>query len=251
MSKERLDQLLVKLGFASNEKEASALLMTGDVLVDDVPVTSPGKYVLSHAVIRLRHEKIPYVSRGGIKLAHALNHFHIEVEGKIALDVGASTGGFTDCLLQHGAKKVYALDVGYGQLDMKLRRDERVVVFDRTHIRDLKKEQLREAIDLMVVDLSFTSTAALLKLMHRWANTKTLLLVLVKPQFEGAAETIEEGGIVLDPKAHEKAIQKVINAGEKVGWETVGMTPSPITGTHGNREFLVLFRSSVAVFSFK
>ncbi len=216
--------------------------MAGCVLVDEVPAAKPGQLVSPEAALRVRGTDHPYVSRGGCKLEAALDGFGIDPAGRICLDVGASTGGFTDCLLQRGAARIYALDVGYGQLDQKLARDERVVVVDRTNVRHLQPEQVPEAVSLVTIDVSFISLAIVLPALDAFLAPGGAVVALVKPQFEAGREAVGKGGIVRDPAWHERAVEAVCAAGEALGWHYAGRLDSPITGAKGNREFLLLFR---------
>lgn len=241
MKKERIDKLLVERGLAATRQKAQALIMAGCVLADDAPVTKPGQQVSAEASLRLRGEDHPFVGRGGVKLARALEAFAVDPAGKVCMDVGASTGGFTDCLLKSGAALVYAIDVGYGQLDPRLARDERVKVLDRQNIRSLKKGKVAEAIELAVIDVSFISLTLVLPAVELFLKKGARVVALVKPQFEVGRELVGKGGIVKDPKAHELAVARVRASGEGLGWSFGGVIESPITGAKGNREFLMFF----------
>ncbi len=241
-SKKRIDELLVELGFAPAIDRARAMVMAGDVLVDDVPVDKAGDRVDPDSNIRLRGERCPFVSRGGFKLAGALENFRLDPSGKICMDVGASTGGFSDCLLQSGASKIYAVDVGRGQMDPRISRDKRVVVIDRTNIRRLKKSEIPDDIDLAVVDVSFISLEVVLPEVNRFMARRSSVIALIKPQFEVAPSMVGDGGIVRDPAARKDAAQKVLNVGEKLGWKVAGLMESPIKGAKGNIEFLAFFQ---------
>ncbi len=242
MKKVRIDKLLVEREFASSRERAQSLIMAGVVLVGDVPATKPGQLVPPDADIRLKGEDYPYVSRGGVKLAHALNEFDIDVEGYECLDVGASTGGFTDCLLKHGARKVFAVDVGYGQLAWKLQKDPRVVVIERQNIRTIHPEKLPQSLDLVVIDVSFISLELVFPSIIPFLKPGGAIVALVKPQFEVGRELVGKGGIVKDPAAHRLALNKVIEAAASHGLTHVGTVTSPIEGAKGNKEFLTLFR---------
>jgi len=194
------------------------------------------------AQIRVKGEAIPYVSRGGLKLRKALDQFNIDVNGLVAIDVGASTGGFTDCLLQAGAAEVLAVDVGYGQLAWKLRQDARVVNMEKTNIRHLTKEQLAKAPDLAVIDASFIPLAKVLPATVRLVNPGGLIIALIKPQFEAGKSEVGKGGIVRDPEVHQRAIDSVRFTAGKLGLTVAGLCESPITGADGNREFLILLQ---------
>jgi len=242
MNKVRIDRLLVELGLAPSRERAQSLIMAGVVLVDDFPVTKSGHMVSPDAEIRIRGEDHPYVSRGGVKLARALEEFKLDVRGFVCLDVGASTGGFTDCLLQNGATKVYAVDVGYGQLAMRLREDPRVVVIDRQNIRSIKPDQLPGDLDLIVIDVSFISLELVLPSVVNFLKRGGAVVALIKPQFEVGRDLVGKGGIVKDPASHRLAVDKIIRAARLVGLMHHGTTESPILGTKGNKEFLALFR---------
>lgn len=243
MKNVRIDTLLVKRELVPLRQKAQALLMAGKVLVGDVPVTKAGKLVREDAHIRIRGEDHPYVSRGGVKLAHAIREFGCDINRKTCLDIGASTGGFTDCLLQHGALKVYAVDVGYGQLSRKIANDPRVIVIDRQNIRYLKPEQIPEQIDVVTIDVSFISLELVLPVVDRFLAKGGIVIALIKPQFEVERELVGKGGIVKDAKARELAVEKVVKCASRIGWTCLGVTSSPIEGQKGNREFLALFRT--------
>jgi len=236
----RLDKLLVERGLAPSRPRAQALILAGKVLVDDTPVTKAGSQVAVDASIRLKQQDHPYVSRGGLKLAHALDRFGVDPTGRVCADLGASTGGFTDCLLQRGAKRVYAIDVGYGQLAWKLRQDERVVVMERTNARHL--DGLPEPIEVVVGDLSFISLAKILPAVARIAPGARACL-LVKPQFEVGRQAIGKAGLVKDPDARAAAVAEVLREAVALGFEALGEVESPITGAKsGNVEHLVDLR---------
>lgn len=246
-SKTRIDVLLVERGLVPSRERARAYILAGRVLINEQKVDKPGTAVALDSVVRLLGDDMPYVSRGGLKLAHALQQWHIEVEGRACLDVGASTGGFTDCLLQHGAAHVTAVDTGFGQIAMKLRNDSRVRLMERTNARLLDEGALAAKNDqpdltLLVMDVSFISATLLLKPVLAAAPALTEAIVLVKPQFEAGREHVGKGGIVRDPEAHELAISKVADCVRGVGWYVVETIPSPITGAEGNKEFLLYAR---------
>ena len=243
-SKIRIDVLLVEQGHVPSRERARALILAGRVLVKEQKVEKPGTTVPSDAPIRLLGEDPPYVSRGGLKLAGALAHWPIVVAGRACLDVGASTGGFTDCLLQHGAVHVSAVDTGFGQIAMKLRTDPRVRLLERTNARNLAPgalEEGREAppLTLLVMDVSFISATLLLGPVLAAAPELEEAVVLVKPQFEAGRGHVGKGGIVRDPEAHKLAVDKVADCVRSLGWQVVETIPSPITGAEGNREFLL------------
>ncbi|MBI2906248.1 MAG: TlyA family RNA methyltransferase [Chloroflexi bacterium] len=239
MAKKRIDGLLVERGFVETREKAKALLMAGDVYIGDTAVLKPGTLVEDDAAIRVR-EGLPFVSRGGLKLCHALDEFPISVASVVALDVGASTGGFTDCLLQRGALRVYALDVGYGQLDYKLRIDPRVVVMERVNAH--YPFTLPEKVDVATLDVSFISLEKVLPNVLEWVKEGGDLIVLVKPQFEAGRAQVGKGGLVKDPAVHAQVVGRIINWAIKQGLRLGGLAPSPILGASGNREFLVFLR---------
>lgn len=242
--KTRLDLLLVERGLAASRERARALILAGRVLVNEQKIDKPGTAVAADAEIRLLGEDQPYVSRGGLKLAAALAHWQITVEGRACLDVGASTGGFTDCLLQHGASQVTAVDTGFGQISMKLRNDNRVRLMERTNARLLEPGSLSAANGepektLLVMDVSFISATLILPAVIAAAPSLEEAVILVKPQFEAGREHVGKGGIVRDPEAHNLAIRKVAECMTSLNWQVVETIPSPITGAEGNREFLL------------
>ncbi|RME40192.1 MAG: TlyA family RNA methyltransferase [Deltaproteobacteria bacterium] len=235
----RLDKLLVDRGLAGSRERARALILSGRVLVADRPVDKAGHAVAPDAPVRVRGEDIPYVSRGGLKLAAGLEAFPVTVSGRIALDVGASTGGFTDCLLQHGAQRVYAVDVGYGQLAWSLRNDERVVNLERTNIRHLEPGTLEPLPDLAVIDASFISLAKVLPATLRHLRRPADIIALVKPQFEVGRGRVGKGGVVRDEQLRQQALRDVVRVAEELKLRVFGHIESPIPGPKGNREFLL------------
>ena len=242
--KTRIDLLLVARGLAASRERARALILAGRVLVREQKIDKPGTAVPADSAVRLLGEDQPYVSRGGLKLAAALEHWQIQVAGRACLDVGASTGGFTDCLLQHGAALVTAIDTGFGQIDMKLRNDPRVRLLERTNARLLQPGSLQQPdqgqeCTLLVMDVSFISATLVFPAVLAAAPALAEAVVLVKPQFESGREHVGKGGIVRDPAAHELAIGRVAQCVRSLGWEVAGTIPSPITGAEGNREFLL------------
>jgi len=244
IQKKRLDLLLVERGLSASRERARALILAGRVLVREQKIDKAGAAVAEDAPIRVLGEEMPYVSRGGIKLAAALKHWKIAVTGRVCLDIGASTGGFTDCLLQHGAAQVTAVDTGFGQIDMKLRNDPRVRLVERTNARLLGPGSLMEPGQgaektLLVMDVSFISATLVLPAVLAAAPSLAEAVILVKPQFEAGREYVGKGGIVRDPAAHELAIAKVADCVRALGWRAVETIPSPITGAEGNKEFLL------------
>jgi 23S rRNA (cytidine1920-2'-O)/16S rRNA (cytidine1409-2'-O)-methyltransferase len=240
----RLDLLVVERGLAPSRERARALILAGQVAVGGQVVSKAGTAVAADADVALARPDHPYVGRGGVKLAHALDTFHIAVEGREALDIGASTGGFTDVLLRRGAARVVALDVGHGQLDWRIRNDPRVVVIERKNARFLAPEDLPGPVDLVVIDVSFISLAEILPRVPAVARGGADIVALVKPQFEAGREQVGKGGIVRDPDVHARVVERVSEAAARVGLERVAMTPSPIAGAEGNREFLLHLRAA-------
>lgn len=236
MAKERIDLALVRRGLAESREKARALVMAGQVLAGDRVLDKPGALVPTDAPLLLR-EQAPYVSRGGIKLAHALDTFALDVRDKVALDVGAATGGFTDCLLQRGARKVYAVDVGYGQMDLGLRQDPRVVLMERVNIRYLAR--LPEAPDLATIDVSFISLEKVIPPVAKLLDQEGFILALVKPQFEAGREQVKRGGVVRDPAVHRAVLERLCAWALDQGLTIRGLTASPILGPAGNREFFL------------
>jgi 23S rRNA (cytidine1920-2'-O)/16S rRNA (cytidine1409-2'-O)-methyltransferase len=246
-AKTRLDLLLLERGLVPSRERARALILAGRVLVREQKVDKPGVTVPQDAPIRLLGEDQLYVSRGGLKLAAALGHWKISVSGRVCLDVGASTGGFTDCLLQHGAAHVTAVDTGFGQIAMKLRNDSRVRLLERTNARLLEQGAFKGAQGypgptLMVMDVSFISATLLLGPVMAAAPALEEAVILVKPQFEAGRGNVGKGGIVRDPEAHQLAIDRVADCVRSLDWIVVETIPSPITGMEGNREFLLYTR---------
>jgi 23S rRNA (cytidine1920-2'-O)/16S rRNA (cytidine1409-2'-O)-methyltransferase len=243
--KQRLDQLLALRGLAESRAKAQALILAGRVFSGERRLDKPGHQVAADLEVQVREPESPYVSRGGLKLAHALDRFAIDPAGLVALDVGASTGGFTDVLLRRGAAKVYAVDVGHGQLDWRLRNDPRVVVLERTNARTLTREQVPEPVDLVACDASFISLQVVLPAALQLASPSAWLVALIKPQFEVGKGRAGKGGVVRDPALHEEVCSEIRRwLEDEQGWEVSGLTESPITGPKGNREFLIAARSS-------
>ena len=239
IEKVRLDSLLVARGLADSREKAQALILAGQVLVDEQKVEKCGARVGTAAALRLVGEPLKYVSRGGLKLEGALDHFRVSVEGKTCLDIGASTGGFSDCLLQRGAAKVFAVDAGTHQLDWKLRRDSRVVAMEKTNARYLTFEQIGERVALATMDVSFTSATLILPALPPLLEPGAEILVLVKPQFEVGRGQVGKGGIVRDPKLQQEAVSKVSRRLLELGFSRVGASESVLPGAGGNREFFL------------
>ena len=245
-AKSRLDLLVVERGLAPSRERARAYILAGRILVNEQKVDKPGATVAPDAALRLLGDELRYVSRGGLKLEGALKHWTIELNGLWGLDVGASTGGFTDCMLQHGARRVTAVDTGFGQIAMKLRQDERVRLMERTNARLLEPGSLLDADGLgpqfLSMDVSFISATLVLPAVAAAAPTLEEAVVLVKPQFEAGREYVGKGGIVRDTEAHELAVDRVDSCMRSLGWRVSGVIDSPITGAEGNREFLLYAR---------
>lgn len=239
MAKERADQMLVDRGLAESRTKAQALILAGLVFSGERKVEKAGQALAGDAPLEVRGKEHPWVSRGGIKLAHALDHFGWDVTGAVALDVGASTGGFTDVLLQKGAAKVFAVDVGTNQLAWKLRQDPRVIVHEKTNARYLTDSVVTEPVDLIVCDASFISLAKVLDTALGFAKPGGRLVALVKPQFEAERGEIGKGGVVRDPEIHSRVCSDARLWVEAQGWKVAGLVESPITGPEGNKEFLL------------
>ncbi len=233
--KQRIDVLMFERGLASSREKARAMIMAGEVLVDDQPVSKPGAPVDPNANIVVKN-KPRFVSRGGDKLAWALKTFQVDVSGRVCADVGASTGGFTDCLLQNGAARVYAIDVGYGQIDYALRQDSRVIVIERTNARYLAT--LGEPVNFVTVDASFISLKILIPTIKHWLQSSADLILLIKPQFEAGRDEVGKGGVVRDSKTHKRVLTDILTALKQLGFDIRGLTTSPIKGPAGNTEFL-------------
>ncbi len=239
--KVRLDRLLVDRGIAATREKAKALIMSGLVVVEEERIDKAGTLIRHDAGIRLKGGTNPYVSRGGLKLEGALQSFGIDVKGVVALDIGASTGGFTDCLLQGEAQKVYAVDVGYGQIDWKLRTDKRVVLFEKTNIRYFTGEGIDDEVDLAVIDVSFISLKLVLPVAVKLIGGDAAILALVKPQFEAGRGEVGKG-VIRDPRIHQKVVEEIVTFSAGLGLEVLGTCESPITGPAGNREFFMYAR---------
>jgi len=244
VTKERLDKLVLERGLAPSRERAKALIMAGQVVVDDHLADKAGLMVPLEAEIRLKGEPLPFVSRGGLKLAHGLEFFGMEVGGLCALDVGASTGGFTDCLLQKGARRVIAVDVGYGQLAWKLREDPRVLSLEKTNIRHLEPGTLPEVPDLAVIDASFISLDKVLPPTLRLIGEGATIVALIKPQFEVGRGQGGKGGVVRDEKKHAEVVAAITALAEGLGLLVLGVCDSPILGPKGNKEFLIHLRKN-------
>ena len=244
--KKRLDILVTERGLAESREKAKALIMAGDVYVDQQKADKPGDLYPEEATIEVRGKGLKYVSRGGLKLEKAMAEFPISLSGLVCMDVGASTGGFTDCMLQNGAKKVYAVDVGYGQLAWSLRTDPRVVNLERTNARYLSQEQVPEPIDFFSVDVSFISLSLILPAVRPLLAENARAVCLIKPQFEAGREKVGKKGVVRDPAVHQEVIEKVLGFALENGYSVLGLTFSPVKGPEGNLEYLAYLQRSDA-----
>lgn len=237
--KERLDVLLVQRGMAASREKAKAMIMAGEILVDGEREDKAGSMFPDTVTITQKGRPLPYVSRGGLKLEKAMTHFGLDLTGKICMDVGASTGGFTDCMLQNGAVKVYAVDVGHGQLDWKLRNDERVVCMERTNIRYVTPEDIQEPVQFVSIDVSFISLTKVLLPVRNLMEEGAEMTALIKPQFEAGREKVGKKGVVRDPAVHLEVIQTVISYAKNISFGVRHLEFSPIKGPEGNIEYLV------------
>lgn len=238
--KVRLDKFLVERGLVPSRERAQALILAGRVLVNEQKVEKPGAAVADDAIVRLLGDDLRYVSRGGLKLEAALQHWRIDLTARVCADVGASTGGFTDCMLQHGAAAVLAIDTGYGQIAHKLRVDPRVTLLERTNARKLERNQITVSVTFVAMDVSFISaTLVLPAVLEAMRPTLTEAVVLVKPQFEAGREHVGKGGIVRDPAGHALAVKRVRAAVQELGGKEIEVMDSPVLGAEGNREFLL------------
>lgn len=236
----RLDQLLLARGLAETRSKAQAIIISGGVYLGEVKLDKPGHTLPEDAEITLRAKPHPWVSRGGMKLSHGLTHFGFETQGIVAADIGSSTGGFTDVLLHHGAARIFAVDVGHGQLDWKLRNDPRVVVMEETNARHLTPEQIPQPLDAVVCDASFIGLRLVLPAALALARPGAWLIALIKPQFEVGRGQVGKGGVVRDAALHAESCRTIEQwLGEEMGWQVQGITESPITGPAGNKEFLI------------
>ena len=243
--KERLDVLLVKKGLAPSREKAKAVIMAGSVYVDGQKEDKAGSvFDEESAQIDVRGHALPYVSRGGLKLEKALKVFPITLTDKICMDIGASTGGFTDCMLQNGAAKVYSVDVGYGQLDWKLRQDDRVVCMEKTNFRYMTPEDIPDVLDFASVDVSFISLDKILTPAYALLKEQGEMVALIKPQFEAGREKVGKKGVVRDPKVHEEVISRIVRHADEVSFEVLDLSYSPIRGPEGNIEYLIHLRKN-------
>ncbi|MFC1516652.1 TlyA family RNA methyltransferase [Thermodesulfobacteriota bacterium] len=237
--KKRLDLTVLEKGLVQSRQRARALIMMGKVFVNNLPVDKPGALVSDRDIILLKGDDNPYVSRGGLKLEKALDILDVNVQGLVCMDIGSSTGGFTDCLLQSGAERVYAVDVGYGQLAWKLRQDSRVVVMERTNIRHMPRESIPRPMDLVTIDVSFISLKIVVPAALKFAKRDTRILALIKPQFEVGKGKVGKGGVVRDPLLHDAVIKDLSEYFDKTGLLREHIIPSPLMGPKGNREFFI------------
>lgn len=238
-NKERIDVLTVEKGFFPTREKAKQNIMAGLVFVNNVRIDKPGESVAIDSSIEVKGESIPYVSRGGLKLEKAINEFKIDAHGKTAIDVGASTGGFTDCLLKNGAEKVYSIDVGYGQFAWELRNDPRVTLFERTNIRYVSEKDIGTLCDMAVIDVSFISLKLVLPVVKTLIKDTGEIVCLIKPQFEAGRERVGKKGVVKDPEVHKDVIQDIMNFTLEHGFGVKGLSFSPIKGPEGNIEYLL------------
>lgn len=243
--KERLDILLVSKGIISSRENAKTSIMAGEIFVDNQRVDKAGEKVSINANIEFRGKTLKYVSRGGLKLEKAMKEFPITIEDKICMDIGASTGGFTDCMLQNGAKKVYAVDVGYGQFAWKLRTDPRVVCMERTNIRYVTKEQVTENLDFASIDVSFISLKKIMPATINLLGNKGEVVALIKPQFEAGREKVGKKGVVRDIEVHKEVVYEIVDYLISVDLKVLGLSYSPIKGPEGNIEYLVYFTKDI------
>lgn len=238
----RLDLLLVQRGLVESREKAKRMIMAGWVKVNNRISDKPGHLIPASSEIALENPSLPYVSRGGLKLEAALDRFSVEVKGKTLVDVGASTGGFTDCLLQRGAEKVIAVDVGYGQLHWKIRQDPRVIVLEKTNIRYLEPEQIKEPLNGAVIDVSFISLKLVIPPVSHLLLDDAFIIALIKPQFEVEKDQVGKGGVVRDPSLRKKVVDNLVQFFEEADWHVKGYTPSPILGPKGNQEYLIYLK---------
>ncbi|MDY6087822.1 MAG: TlyA family RNA methyltransferase [Succiniclasticum sp.] len=245
-AKLRLDAYLTEQGLFETRSRAQAAIMAGQVLVDEVKIDKPGTSVKEGAKIRILGDQLRYVSRGGLKLAKALQKFPVSVTGKVMADIGASTGGFTDCALQNGAVRVYAIDVGYGQLDWKLRNDPRVINMERTNARLLEADSLPEPIEAVSIDVAFISLEKILPAVRKLLAADAFVIALVKPQFEAGKENVGKKGVVRDPAVHKEVLRRIIAFAEQEGFGIGGLDYSPVKGPEGNIEYLLYLTATPA-----
>lgn len=242
----RLDVRMLEIGLAVSREKARALIMAGKVSVDGKPADKAGMQVSEQVEICVADDPVPFVSRGGLKLQKAVEAFQIDIDGFVAADIGASTGGFTDCMLQHGAKRVYAVDVGYGQLDWRLRTDERVVVMERTNARNMQPDWFEEPLDFASIDVSFISLRLILPPLNACLRIGARVVALIKPQFEAGRSEVGKHGVVRDQAVHLSVCANVLEQARTAGYDIKGLSFSPVTGPKGNIEFLALLEKSAS-----
>ncbi len=236
--KKRIDVLLVEKGLIDSREKAKRIVMEGAVFIGENRIDKPGEKVDIDSPITIKYNPIPYVSRGGLKLEKAIDEFNININNKIAIDIGASTGGFTDCMLKNGVKKVYAIDVGYGQLDWNLRNDDRVIVKERTNIRYVEKDDIGEMVDFISIDVSFISLKLVLPVAKKLMKDNGVIVALIKPQFEAGREKVGKKGVVREKKVHLEVINEIVEFCNNINLRVSDITYSPITGATGNIEYL-------------
>ena len=246
MKKERIDILLVEKGLAESREKAKRLIMSGIVYIDNEKVDKSGTRVDIEGEILVKGNPLPYVSRGGLKLEKALKEFPISVKDKVALDIGASTGGFSDCMLQNGARKIYAIDVGYGQLDWKVRSNEKVIPMDRTNIRYVTPDDLEELGEFVSIDVSFISLKLVLPVVKELTEENVDIIALIKPQFEAGREKVGKKGVIKDKKVHKEVIRDIYEFCKTIGLNISGLTFSPVKGAEGNREYLAYITKNMS-----
>ena len=238
--KQRLDLFIVEKGLVKSRQRARAMIMAGRVIVNDQPVDKPGFLISCEDKVEFKGDDNPYVSRGGIKLEAALQNLRLDVSGAVCIDVGASTGGFTDCLLQHGAERVYAVDVGYGQLAWEIRQNQRVIVIERTNVRNMPDDAIPESVDLITIDVSFISLKIVVPAVIRFMKLKASILALIKPQFEVGKGQVGKGGVVKESHLHHKVITELSDFFRTIALVPQSVYQSPLLGPKGNREFFIL-----------
>lgn len=243
--RERLDVIMVNNGLVKSRERAKALIMEGKVTVNGIPVLKSGTLVGADAEIILKKEDIPYVGRGGLKLKAALDFFHIDPGDKIVMDIGCSTGGFTDCILKENAVKVYAIDVGYGQIDWSLRQDPRVILLEKTNVRYLEKEKIPDSVALILIDVSFISLTKVLPKCLEFLDDEGAILALIKPQFEVGKGLVEKGGVIKDESKRMDAVEKIRSFAETIGLKSIGIFESPVHGQKGNIEYFIYLRRTM------
>ena len=244
--KKRIDIILTEKNFFESRAKSQAMIMEGKILVNGQKIDKAGTLIEENAKIEIIGEKLPYVSRGGLKLEKALKVFEIDLNEKICVDIGASTGGFTDCMLQNFAKKIYAIDVGYGQLDWKLRNDERVINMERTNIRNITRADFEEILDFASIDVAFISLEKVLPVAKEILSENGEIIALIKPQFEAGREKVGKKGVIRDKKVHEEVLEKILNFSKNLGLKICGLDFSPIKGPEGNIEYLTFLKRNFA-----